>query len=184
MKGFIYGERGVWRPGDIMFLTFILEDKNNALPPNHPVVMELYNPMGQLSQRVVRSTNVNGFYSFNVKTPGNAPTGNWTVKMLVGGSTFARTLRLETVKPNRMKINLNFPSAILHKGITENGKIQVNWLYGAPASNARITIDATVASAKTIFENCKGFVFDDPTKKFSSQDISIFKGNVNAEGGS
>jgi len=182
VKGFIYGERGVWRPGDILFLTFILEDKNNALPPNHPVVMELYNPMGQLSQRVVRSTNVNGFYSFNVKTPGNAPTGNWTVKMLVGGSTFARTLRVETVKPNRMKINLNFPSAILHKGVTENGKLQVNWLYGAPASNSRVTIDATVASAKTTFESCKGFVFDDPTKTFSSQDISIFKGNVSADG--
>jgi uncharacterized protein YfaS (alpha-2-macroglobulin family) len=182
VKGFIYGERGVWRPGDIMYLTFILEDKNNALPPNHPVVMELYNPMGQLSQRVVRSTNVNGFYSFNLKTPGSAPTGNWTVKMLVGGSTFARTLRVETVKPNRMKINLNFPSAILHKGVTENGKLQVNWLYGAPASNSKVTIDATVASATTTFGSCKGFVFDDPTKTFSSQDISIFKGNVNADG--
>ena len=182
VKGFIYGERGVWRPGDIMFLTFILEDKNNALPPNHPVVMELYNPMGQLSQRVVRSTNVNGFYSFNLKTAGDAPTGNWTVKMLVGGSTFARTLRVETVKPNRLKINLNFPSDILHKGVTENGKLQVNWLYGAPAANSKVTIDATVASAKTNFESCKGFVFDDPTKTFSSQDISIFKGNVNADG--
>ena len=182
VKGFIYGERGVWRPGDIMFLTFILEDKNNVLPPNHPVVLELNNPMGQLSQRVVRSTNVNGFYSFNLRTQGDAPTGNWTVKILVGGSTFARTLRVETVKPNRMKINLNFPSTILHKGLTENGKLQVNWLYGAPASNSKVTIDATLASATTSFSSCKGFVFDDPTKTFSSQDISIFKGNVNAEG--
>ncbi|MCE9538570.1 MAG: hypothetical protein K8R85_05050, partial [Bacteroidetes bacterium] len=27
IKGFIYGERGVWRPGDTLFLSFILEDK-------------------------------------------------------------------------------------------------------------------------------------------------------------
>jgi len=30
LKGFIYGERGVWRPGDTLFLTFILEDKNTS----------------------------------------------------------------------------------------------------------------------------------------------------------
>ena len=27
LKGFIYGERGVWRPGDSLYLMFILEDK-------------------------------------------------------------------------------------------------------------------------------------------------------------
>src|SRR5690606_36588255 len=27
LKGFLYGERGVWRPGDSLFMTFILEDK-------------------------------------------------------------------------------------------------------------------------------------------------------------
>ncbi len=182
IKGFIYGERGVWRPGDMIYLTFILEDKNNAVPPNHPVVMELYNPTGQLSQRLVRTNNVNGFYSFNLKTPTDAPTGNWTAKMKVGGSTFARTIRIETVKPNRMKINLSFPSLILHKGLSETGKLQVNWLYGAPAANAKVTVEATVASTKTTFESCKAYVFDDPTKTFTSQDILIYKGNVNADG--
>ena len=29
VKGFIYGERGVWRPGDSLFLSFILEDKED-----------------------------------------------------------------------------------------------------------------------------------------------------------
>jgi len=182
VKGYLYGERSVWRPGDLMYLTFVLEDKNNALPPNHPVVLELYNPLGQLSQRLVRSTNLNGFYSFNLRTAGDAPTGNWTAKMKVGGSTFARTVRIETVKPNRMKINLSFPSAILHKAAVETGKLQVNWLHGAPASNAKVLIEATVAPAKTTFESCKGYVFDDPTKSFVSQEITIFNGNLNAVG--
>lgn len=182
VKGFIYGERGVWRPGDMMYLTFVLEDKNKALPFNHPVVLELYNPSGQLAQRIVKTTHVNGFYTFNVRTPGDAPTGNWSAKVLVGGSTFARNLRVETVKPNRMKINLNFPTSILHNGVTETGKLQVNWLHGAPAANARVTIDATIAPAKTEFRGYLGYVFDDPTKPFTSQDILVFKGNLDAEG--
>ena len=32
VKGFLYGERDVWSPGDIMYLTFILEDKLKSLP--------------------------------------------------------------------------------------------------------------------------------------------------------
>ncbi|HEY0272939.1 MAG TPA: hypothetical protein VGC22_07120, partial [Chitinophaga sp.] len=48
IKGFLYGERGVWRPGDSLFLTFVLEDKDKKLPENHPVTFELYTPKGQL----------------------------------------------------------------------------------------------------------------------------------------
>ncbi|MDH5737641.1 MAG: hypothetical protein OEZ23_04990, partial [Gammaproteobacteria bacterium] len=37
VKGNIYGERGVWRPGDNIYLTFVLEDKNGVIPDDHPV---------------------------------------------------------------------------------------------------------------------------------------------------
>ena len=50
IKGYIYGDRGVWRPGDSLFLSFILEDKNNVLPADHPVIFTLYNSKGQLYQ--------------------------------------------------------------------------------------------------------------------------------------
>ncbi len=182
LKGYIYGERGVWRPGDMMYLTFVLEDKNKVLPANHPVVFEFYNPMGQLSQRVVKANSLNGFYSVAVRTPGDAPTGNWTMKALVGGSTFSRTLRIETVKPNRLKINLTFPSKILKKGVTETGKLQVNWLHGAPARGCKATIEASVAPTRTNFEAFKGYVFDDPAKSFESKDIAVFNGTLNENG--
>lgn len=182
VKGFIYGERGVWRPGDLIYLTFILEDKNNTLPPNYPVVLELFNPSGQIAQHLVRTKNTNGFYNFIIKTPANAPTGNWSVKMHVGGSVFARNLRIETVKPNRLKINLNFPSPMLHKGVTESGTLKVNWLHGAPASNAKVKIEATIAAKKTEFPGFKDYVFDDPSKKITSQDMTVFNGNLDAEG--
>ena len=60
LKGFIYGERGVWRPGDSIFLSFILEDKTGQLPKSHPVVFTLMNPSGQQIQRIVKTTSLNG----------------------------------------------------------------------------------------------------------------------------
>ena len=47
LKGFVYGERGVWRPGDTLHVSFILEDREKRIPDAHPVTLELYNPRGQ-----------------------------------------------------------------------------------------------------------------------------------------
>lgn len=182
VKGFIYGERGVWRPGDPIYLTFILEDKNKSLPANHPVILELRNPSGQLIYRGVKTTHTNGFYNFILKTSPSSPTGNWSVKIKVGGSEFGRNLRIETVKPNRLKINLNFGEKLLKKGENISGKLQVNWLHGAPASNAKVKIEATMAPGKTAFEGYKDYIFDDPAKKVASQEIPVFDGTLNAEG--
>ncbi|MDR0940737.1 MAG: hypothetical protein LBM68_00765 [Bacteroidales bacterium] len=182
VKGYIYGERGVWRPGDMMYLTFILEDKNKSLPANHPVVFEFYNPEGQLAQRVVRSNSLNGFYSVAVRTPGDAPTGDWTMQARVGGSVFSRVLRIETVKPNRLKINLDFQSSILRYNVTETGTLQVNWLHGAPARKLKASIEASIAPMKTTFKDCKGYIFDDPAKTFETRDIEVFSGTLDDNG--
>ena len=103
LKGFLYGERGVWRPGDSLFLTFVLEDKLKLLPASHPVVFELQNPQGQITNRIVRSNGENGFYKFATKTSSDAPTGNWTARVKVGGADFSQSVKIETVKPNRLK---------------------------------------------------------------------------------
>ena len=39
-------ERDVWRPGDDIHLTFILEDKNDVLPDDHPLTLDWFDPRG------------------------------------------------------------------------------------------------------------------------------------------
>ena len=48
IKGYLYGERGVWRPGDSIYLNFILNDYDNRLPDDHPVKLEVTDPEGKL----------------------------------------------------------------------------------------------------------------------------------------
>jgi rfaE bifunctional protein nucleotidyltransferase chain/domain len=101
IKGFLYGERGVWRPGDSLYMMFVLEDKMKLLPPAHPVVFELRDPNGQVASRIVRSSGENGFYTFATKTTPDAPTGTWRAVVKVGGTDFAQPVRIETVRPVR-----------------------------------------------------------------------------------
>jgi uncharacterized protein YfaS (alpha-2-macroglobulin family) len=183
IKGFIYGERGVWRPGDTVFLTFILEDKEKLLPSNHPVVLELINPQGQIVNRLIKTSGVNGFYQFKFPTSPEAPTGNWTANVNVGGTLYSKILKIETIKPNRLKINFDFGKDKLSvKDKNLKGTLRASWLHGAIAKNLRATVAVSLNQISTSFPKYKNYVFDDPVRKFSSEDKNIFEGRVNDVG--
>lgn len=181
LKGFLYGERGVWRPGDSLYLTFILEDQRKQLPANHPVVFELSNPQGQVIDRIVRSSSENGFYTFATATSPDAPTGNWLGRVKVGGTDFTQTLKVETVKPNRLKINLDFGTdKFTSRDIS--GKLEVKWLHGAPARNLKAEFEMILARQATKFKAFPDFNFDDPSRAFSSESQLVFEGSTDSNG--
>lgn len=182
IKGFIYGERGVWRPGDSVFVSFILEDKTKKLPPELPIIFELYTPQGQLNKKLIQSKGLNGFYSFKVSTDNGAPTGNWLAKVRVGGAVFSKSIKIETIMPNRLKINLDFASDELGKGKNNKGSLSAKWLFGATAKNLKAKIDATLVPAKTAFKNFPGYTFDDPTVAFETESKTVFDGTLNEAG--
>ncbi|MES2679690.1 MAG: MG2 domain-containing protein [Bacteroidota bacterium] len=183
VKGFIYGERGVWRPGDSLFLNFILEDKLGSIPVNHPVTFELKNPQGQLYKRLVSNKNIDGFYNFTTHTDKNAPTGLWNVEVKVGSLKFYKSVRIETIMPNRLKIDVNIGDNKLIAGSKVNTiHLHTNWLTGAKAGGLTANINVALSQGKTEFAKYKDYVFDDRTLKFEAQNVTVFDGKVNEEG--
>ncbi|MBC8342421.1 MAG: hypothetical protein H8E61_00390, partial [Bacteroidetes bacterium] len=182
IKGFIYGERGVWRPGDTLFLTFILEDKTKKLPESMPVIFDLYNPKGQVYKHIVNSKSVNGFYTFQVVTDPDAPTGNWRANIKVGGASFTKYLRIETIKPNRLKIKLEFEGDCIKKSENKNGSLEVSWLHGAIAKNLKADVKLTLSATRTKFKNFDDYNFDDPSQPFNSETYTVFDSKVDADG--
>ncbi|MFY0252589.1 alpha-2-macroglobulin family protein [Chitinophaga sp. 30R24] len=182
IKGFLYGERGVWRPGDSIYLTFILEDKGQKLPPEHPVTLELYNPKGQLYKRINEHDGLNGFYSFATTTTADDPTGNWIAKVKVGGATFQKNVRIETVKPNRLKIKMDFgTNTSLSKG-NATGNLSAMWLFGATAQHLKAKVDVSLVQQTTSFKGFPDYAFDDPVTHFEAENKTIFEGPLNDNG--
>lgn len=182
IKGFIYGERGVWRPGDTLFLSFILEDKQNTLPKNHPVQFELMNPQGQLFRKMVKTNGLNGFYNFTTTTDKNSPTGNWTARIKVGGVVFTKNIKIETIMPNRLKIKFDFGVEKLSVDKDISGNLEVKWLHGAVARNLNAKIDVALTETQTTFKKYETYNFDDAARSFNSEAQTIFDGNINDQG--
>lgn len=182
MKAFVYGERGVWRPGDTLFLNFVLEDKKKQLPEKFPVVFRLYNPLGQIVHSQVHNDGVNGFYHFRPVTDPDAPTGNYTASFKLGGVEFTQSLRVETIMPNRLRIDTDFAQNRLEGFQPVRGNLRAEWLHGATARNLRAEVTATLNPSRTRFENYKEYVFDDPSRSFHSETFPLFQGRLNAQG--
>ncbi|MBN8860376.1 MAG: hypothetical protein J0H29_18440 [Sphingobacteriales bacterium] len=183
IKGFIFGERGVWRPGDTMYINFVVEDKGSKLPAEHPVEFNLYNPQGQLYKRMIETKGEHGFYVFTTATDAASPTGNWLAKIKVGGAVFEKRLKVETVMPNRLKINLDFGNApVLGRNGVTSGTLSSQWLFGAPAKNLKAKIDASLYARKTAFKKYPAYHFDDPTTAYTTETKTMFDGTLNEKG--
>jgi hypothetical protein len=182
LKGFVYGERGVYRPGDSIYTAFILNDNSNLLPANHPIKFRLTNPSGKVYfENVKRKSDLN-HYVFKVATTQDAPTGNWEAMISVGGARFYKSVKIETIKPNRLKIKNTFNTKLLSANQNNTNTIQALWLHGAIAKNLKAEIQAKFAQQVTTFKGYSNYIFDDPTRNFSTEEITLFSGKLNQNG--
>lgn len=182
LKGFIYGERGVWRPGDTLHISFILEDREKRIPDKHPVALEIYNPKGQFYTKMISTQGMNGFYTFDVPTQAGDPTGLWNAYIKVGGTTFHKGLRIETIKPNRLKINLTLPKILQSTDKNVTVPLASAWLTGATASKLKAKVEMSLSKINTQFKNYGQYIFNDPATDFTTIKTDVFDGILNAEG--
>lgn len=183
IKAFIYGERDVWRPGDSIFLSVFIKDMTNALPPDHPILFELINPLEQRVDNQVHKPQGNNLIVITSKTSPDAVTGTYRAQFNIGGATFTKRIRVETIKPNRLKINLDFPAEVLGGSAgTSTGSLNVKWLNGAVAANLKTNIEYILKHSGTKFEKYSMYDFDDPVKQFFSETVNIFEGSVDEAG--
>ncbi|MDR1337075.1 MAG: alpha-2-macroglobulin [Tannerella sp.] len=183
LKGFIYGERGVWRPGDTLHVSFILEDRQGNIPDRHPVSFEIYNPKGQFYAKQVSGAGLNGFHVFHIPTRPEDPTGLWNAYVKVGGATFHKALRIETVKPNRLKIALNIDGERID---ASRGSIPATvssaWLTGAAAGSLKATVEMSLSRTDVQFKGYEKYLFNNPAADFYSGETKLFEGRLNEAG--
>ena len=182
LRGLIYGERGVWRPGDDIYLIFLLSDPQGSLPMDHPINFEFIDPRGRLVISRSFNESVDGFYPIEISTAPDAPTGDWTARVRVGGNVFTRSVKIETIMPNRLRMDLDFGD----KGYIVSGNQRVNleaeWLFGAPASSLRADINVSFTDMPTSFAGFPAFSFRDPSRTVSTERQNVWEGTLDDAG--
>jgi hypothetical protein len=183
LKGIMYTERGVWRPGDSIHVTLVLQDEEQSLPADHPATLQLFDPRGQRVRSITHTTPTNGFYSFALATDAEAPTGTWNAAVEVGGSRFTRSLKVETVIPNRLRVELDpGVDGRIRGGEATEASIFAQWLSGALARDLRADVTMRLVPSAARFDGFEQYRFDDPARTYSGEDETLFEGFLGDDG--
>lgn len=181
VKGFIYNERGVYRPGDTIHTGFMLHDLSGNLPNRMSLTFEFYNARGQQVKKQIIDRNQSDHYLLHLPTQIDDETGSWSVRVIAGNNTFEKRISVETVKPNRLKINID-----LHEDIESDVKkgmdVKAAWLHGAEVSDLKITVDGAVSMGKLKFDRWPGFEFNHQEHRLSISPEQYFTGKLDATG--
>lgn len=179
VKGFIYGERGVWRPGDTLYLTFVLQDLQGTIPKDFPATFELQDPSGRLVESRIIKENVNGFYPIQTSTDENAPTGFYIARVKMGGSEWTRPLKIETVVPNKLSVKLESQSELLTAG-RNTFTLKGEWLHGAKTPNYKADVSVNFSRSENNFEGYSEYSFTNPRAVFDTSRDTVWEGNLGA----
>jgi alpha-2-macroglobulin len=181
VKGYLYTERDVRRPGDSIYLSFMVDDPSGLVPSGHPVKMTLRNPMGVQVAEQVQKTSLNKVWAFKLETYHDWPTGNYTATVALGNRSYSKTIMIETVKPNRLRIDLSSQHKILSSSKESKLTLQSQWLHGADAAGLNAVVEMTLSGGSTKFDDFSKYHFDDPLKTFYSEESVVFEGTLDAK---
>jgi uncharacterized protein YfaS (alpha-2-macroglobulin family) len=184
VRGFIYAERNIWKPGDSLFFNFMLHDKKATLPKEYPITMELFDAKGQLYEKRVTNKQINGIYPLSLSTQVNDQTGTWRISIKAGANTFEKSFKIESIKPNRLKSTLVFDNILLKKDKEPfKAQIKANWLTGIPAAECKAVVELKLKDEATTFNTFPSFMFGNEFFKNNSSDArTVFNGPLSTLG--
>ncbi len=182
-KGFIYSERGVYRPGDSIHVSLIVRNKNNTFPQDHPANITVRDPDYNIIHQQTLVRSIDGFYVFGFNTDENAPTGNYSIEINAGGSYFSKNLKIETVVAEKLKVLVK-PAKGVYTSTDQSIKynIEASYLFGAPAANLKAEVDVEVIPATKNFPKYKDYNFTRADLEYKSFTKNILKGTLNSNG--
>ena len=181
LKGFIYAERGVWRPGDSIHLNFILNNLASELPLQYPVSLQLFDAQNKRVLQKINSQPIHGIYAFPLKTSSDAITGNWRAVIKAGGVEFRKTLKVEAIKPNRLKIRFELGEEILPN--QQEALLEASWLTGIKSSGLHALVTGQWKPSTSGWTAYKEYIFQDPARLGQEQPVfTLLDGKLDTDG--
>ncbi len=182
----LYPERGVYRPGEKIYITGVIRDKTGGVPPVMPYELKVYRPDGKEVESVIvkPGEGSHGVFQNVFQTMVYYQTGLYTVSVCLPGSERelgSTSVSLEMFTPLRMKVQAS--SSHMRYGPEENPKLDISarYLWDQPASELEAAINNDYVQRCFVAEDYKDYSFG---VKRTAEEVKAktVKQNLNEEG--
>jgi uncharacterized protein YfaS (alpha-2-macroglobulin family) len=179
IDAFLYTERGVYRPGETVYLTAMLRDRIGAAA-TAPLTLVATRPDGlEVGRMTVPGAALKaGTATWTLPLSSSAPHGRWQIAAYIDTSKDAEPVGrvqfdVQDFVPQKLKVALTVET----KTVKPNSEIKVRadsrFLYGAPASGLTGEGVARISTDFTPFDNYTGWQFGRVDDSFSDVDVQM-----------
>ncbi len=170
LDAMVFTERGVYRPGENVYVTALLRDAAANAVRQTPLIVKLFRPDGVEDRREVLADQGNGGRSWQIALPETAMTGSWRLAAFAdpkGASLYEKTFLVEDYVPERLEMKLTATQPTISAAASGTIDLSSRYLYGAPAANLGLEGEITV-SATDELDGFPGFRAGQPDEKFAA----------------
>ncbi|MFK8030882.1 MAG: alpha-2-macroglobulin [Gammaproteobacteria bacterium] len=173
LRAQLFTERDLFRPGDVVHLAAIVKRGNWEALDRLPLRWIVRDPRGQTMLDLPLRLPADGFIEHTLQTDPASSTGNYEVALYtidqrnrrryLGGHQF----KIEEFQPDRLRIRSEVSgqkAAGWIKPDNLTAEVQLDNLFGTPASNRRIQGSMRLRPASIYFNDYPDFVFTDPLR--------------------
>ena len=162
VDGFLYTERGVYRPGETVQVMAMLRDSAANALANMPVTLIVNRPDGTEFTRYVAALPASGALYQAIPLPKSSRRGRWSVAAHIDPKAAAVgkvDFSVEDFVPEKLKVELTSDAPLLRTGKRHVFGVQADFLYGAPASGLAVESDLRVTVDNAPFKDFAKYTF-------------------------
>jgi hypothetical protein len=170
VDGFVYVDRGVYRPGETVRLVGLLRDHEARAVRDRAGALVLRRPSGLVFARYRFASTPIGAVSADAVLPGGAPRGLWRVSLEMDGadaSSGGATFEVEDFAPQRLAVTVAAsPERPMLAGEVRHIPVAARFLYGAAAAGLAVHAEARVSADPDPFPAFKDYAWGDAQTPF------------------
>lgn len=184
LKGYIFSDRGIYRPNESGNLGIVLRQSDLAAPQQLPLELTIRKPNGDVLANKKLQSDKFGFMEYQFQLGANAPVGTYSIDLwlkdknnqdrFVAYSDF----KVAEFTPDTLKIKAEWQPVISEgwfNGKSLQALIDLQNLYGAPAAQHTLQADYNLVPASFKFAKYKDFTFKNPLQ---TQKVRAYNDNL------
>jgi alpha-2-macroglobulin len=143
---YIYGERNIYRPGEVIHLNTIIRTNEWELPGEMPVKAKVLLPSGKEFKVFKNVLNTQGAFETTIPVSTNAVTGVYTFQVFTGNDVLlaSKNIMVEEFMPDRIKVDVKTDKEDYKPGEKMELSLNATNYFGPPASNRNYEVNVTL----------------------------------------
>ena len=186
VDGYLYADRGIYRPGELVHLVAMLRDQRGKVVKDRKGTLVIKRPSGVAFATYDFAGADTGVVARDVALPAGAPRGRWTASLQIEGiddPAGQLSFSVEDFAPQRLAVTATGQEQTpVLAGQTRRIDVVARFLYGAPGAALQTQGEARIKADADPFPQYKDYQWGDAAKPFEEKAVDLSSTVTDGEG--